>query len=169
MSATLQSTSDIAVLRGQNRTTQFAVKVNTEGISHAESLVSPASGGNNINWVVGHLVCVYNNVLPAVGQPTVLDYDKVKRYDRGSKPITAADAIEFATLLAGFDEAVVRFETGLGALTPEQLDEKAPFSPANNPDETVRSLMSLVAFHQAYHSGQLGVLRRVIGKPAAFK
>ena len=169
MSATLQSTNDIAVLKGQNRTTQYAVRVNAEGISHSESLVSPAPGGNCMNWVVGHLVCVYNNVLPAVGQPTVLDYDKVKRYDRGSAPITNHDAIEFATLLAGFDEAVSRFEAGLGTLTPEQLDEKAPFSPTNNPDETVRSLLSVVSFHQAYHSGQLGVLRRIAGKPGAIK
>ena len=169
MSATLQSTSDIAILKGQNRTIQFAVKINSESISHPESLVSPAPGGNNMNWVLGHIVCVYNHVLPMVGQPTVLDYDKVKRYDRGSAPITSEDAIEFATLLAGFDQAVERFEAGLGTLTPEQLDEKAPFSPSNNPDETVRSLLVLLAFHQAYHSGQLGVLRRIAGKPGAIK
>ncbi len=169
MSATLQSTNDIAVLKGQNRTTQFAVRVNTEGISHAESLASPAVGGNSINWVLGHLVCVYNNVLPAVGQQTVLDFDRVKRYDRGSAPITSADAIEFATLLTGFHEAVERFEAGLGTLTCEQLDEKAPLSPTNNPDETMRSLMSLVLFHQAYHAGQLAVLRRTIGKAGAIR
>jgi len=70
-------------------------------------------------------------------------------------------------MLAKCDEAVKRFDIGLESLTPERLDSAAPFSPSNNPKETVRSLMTVVAFHQAYHVGQMGVLRRIIGKPGA--
>jgi hypothetical protein len=33
----------------------------------------------------------------------------------------------------------------------------------------VRSLLATVAFHQAYHAGQTGTLRRVVGKSGAIK
>jgi uncharacterized damage-inducible protein DinB len=45
--------------------------------------------------------------------------------------------------------------------------------PAPGPDsdgeltETVRSLLGTILFHQAYHSGQTGLLRRIAGKPGA--
>jgi uncharacterized damage-inducible protein DinB len=49
------------------------------------------------------------------------------------------------------------------------MDEPAPFSPTNNPKETVRSLLATVFFHQAYHVGQTGLLRRIAGKEGAIK
>jgi hypothetical protein len=44
------------------------------------------------------------------------------------------------------------------------MSEPAPYSPGDNPDETLGSLLYLIAFHQAYHVGQLGLCRRLAGK-----
>ena len=167
--AVTQNLNEIAVLRNQNQMTHKCVRLNAEGVTHDESLIQPEPAGNSMNWIVGHLLSVYNNVLPAVGQAPVMLAEQLKRYDRGSAPVTASDALEFATLLTAWDEASQRFDAGLASLTPEKLDEKAPFSPSNNPNETVRSVMGVVAFHQAYHAGQTGILRRVSGKPGAIK
>jgi uncharacterized damage-inducible protein DinB len=60
-------------------------------------------------------------------------------------------------------------DAGLSTLTAEAMGQPAPFSPSGNPDETVGSLVATVIFHQAYHSGQTGVLRRVSGKKGAIK
>jgi hypothetical protein len=49
------------------------------------------------------------------------------------------------------------------------MDGPAPFSPSKNPKETLRSLLTTVLFHQAYHSGQTGLLRRIAGKEGAIK
>ena len=46
----------------------------------------------------------------------------------------------------------------------ERLTEPAPYSPGDNPNETLGTLLHLIAFHQAYHVGQLGLGRRLIGK-----
>lgn len=168
--ATVQELNEIAVLRNQNEITHKVIRKNTEGVSHAESLIQPQPEANCMNWVVGHLLCVYNNVLPAVGQAPVMLNEKLKRYDRGSAPVKREDdALEFGTLLTALDEAATRFDAGLAGLTSEALDQKAPFSPSNNPKETVRSVMGVLMFHQAYHAGQTGILRRIAGKPGAIK
>jgi hypothetical protein len=60
-------------------------------------------------------------------------------------------------------------DAGLAAIDPETFDDPVPESPTGNPDETVRSLMSTVMFHQAYHAGQTAVLRRIAGKEGAIR
>jgi uncharacterized damage-inducible protein DinB len=167
--ATSQQLNEIVVLRYQNHLTHQVLHANLSGVSHAESLVRPQAAGNSLNWIVGHLLCVYNNVLPGLGQAPVMLADRLKRYDRGSEPIADEEALDFAGLQVSLDEAIARFDTGLASLSSEALDAKSPFSPTNNPEETIRSLMGTVVFHQAYHTGQTGVLRRVVGKPGAIR
>lgn len=168
--ATTTHVNEIEVFRHQNRLTHRVVRMNTDGISHAESLTAPHPAGNCLNWVVGHLLCVYNNVLPGIGQTPVMEKEELSRYDRGSAPIESADqAMDLGVLLIALDKAVDRFDAGLANMTSEVLDHKAPFSPTNNSDETMRSLMSTVLFHQSYHSGQTGLLRRLAGKPGAIR
>lgn len=146
------------------------VRMNTDGVSHGESLARPHPGGNCLNWVVGHLACVGNKVLGLLGQPPVADEAVLARYDRGSALLTdPAEAMDFGELLALWDEACARLDAGLATLTPEVLDQKAPSSPTGNPDETMRSLVTTVVFHQAYHCGQTGVLRRISGKEGAVR
>jgi hypothetical protein len=55
----------------------------------------------------------------------------------------------------------------LNRTTVEQLALKAPFSPTGNPNETVGTLLASIAFHEAYHLGQTGLSRRLLGKPGA--
>jgi len=162
-------TSTIDVLRHQTRLVHRVVQINTEGVTQAESLVQPQPAGNCINWVLGHLVAVYHNVLPLLGQEPVLDPATVKRYDRGSAPLrNGADALDISELMAAWDECCKRVDAGLAEFADERLAEPAAASPTGNPDETIGSLLS-TCWHQAYHSGQLGVMRRIAGKPGAIK
>ncbi|HEX6913522.1 MAG TPA: DinB family protein [Longimicrobium sp.] len=167
--ATATETGEIQGYRLHARLADVCVKVNTEGVTHEESLRAPEPGGNSLNWVVGHLCCIYNNALPLLGQEPVGDRGSLARYDRGSAPITPAEALPLGQLLETWDALARRFDAGLAGLTPEYLDQAAPFSPSNDPGETVRSLVNTLLFHQAYHAGQTGVLRRVAGHEGAVK
>ena len=169
MATVVEKSHEISVFRNQNDMTRRVMQMNAEGVTHIESLLTPQPAGNSMNWVLGHLLCVYNNALPMVGQDPVVDAAKLKLYDRGSAPLQPGDAVDFGELLQSWDEACARFDKGLSTLTPDALDEKAPFSPSNNPNETVRSLLGVLGFHQAYHVGQTGILRRVTGKPGAIR
>jgi len=162
--------SEIEVVRHQAGMVLKVVQINTDGITQEESLIQPSPGGNCLNFVVGHLVCIGNKVLAMVGQEQLAETEALKRYDRGAPPITdGAEALELRDLLAAFEKVTERFDAGLAGLSPEVLEQKVPDSPSGNPNETVRSLLSTVAFHQAYHAGQTGVLRRIAGKEGAIR
>jgi hypothetical protein len=162
--------SEVEIFRDGARTTHQVVKMNANGIRHDESLGQPQPGGNCLNWVMGHLICVYDNVLPLLGQEPVMGKEALRRYDRGTPPLqNGAEAVPWDALMTAWDQAAERVDAGLASLTAEKLDAPAPASPRNNPNETVRSLLTLVFFHQAYHAGQTGLLRRLAGREGAIR
>jgi hypothetical protein len=161
---------EIEIFIRQTRAAHGVVRRNVEGLTQDDSLNQPQPGGNCLNWVVGHLLCTYDSVLPMLGQEPVLGESALNRYKRGSAELDdAGEALPLSELLAAWDEAAKRMEAGLGTLTVERMEEPAPFSPTNNPKETVRSLLATVTFHQAYHAGQTGLLRRMAGREGAIK
>lgn len=160
----------IDTFRHQARMTRYVVGMNLDGITQEESLVQPQPHGNCANWVLGHLVYTYDRTLPLLGQEPVLEPAALARYERGSSPIlSASEARDVAELLAAWNAVSERVDAGLARLDPDTLETPAPFSPSNDPNETVRSLLSTVLFHQAYHAGQTGLLRRIAGKEGAIK
>lgn len=166
--APMALSNEIEVLRHQARVTQRVVHLNVDGISHEESLIQPQPAGNCLNWVIGHLLVTYQLVSPLLEQEPVIPEERLKPYARHSSPLKdRAQALPLQELLAAFDKASERVDAGLASLAPRKLDEPAPFSPVNNPKETVRSLLASISFHQAYHAGQTGLLRRIAGKPGA--
>jgi hypothetical protein len=159
--------SEVEVFRHQAHVTHEVVRLNVDGMTHEESLIQPTPGGNCLNWVVGHLVCIYDKTLPMLGQEPVMG-KALKRYDRGAPPLQEpAEALQFGELITAWKEATRRIDTGLAGLTSEVLERPAPHSPGNDPKETVRSLLTVTLFHQAYHAGQTGILRRIAGKEGA--
>src|SRR5689334_9187277 len=165
-----EHTGGIDSIRYQASLVHQVVRRNVEGISHEESLLQPEPAANCLNWVVGHLVWAYAGALPLVRQSSALDQQRLTQYARGGPPLTdPAHAVKFDELLAAWDEASRRMDAGLADFPTETLGQPAPGSPTGNPRETIGSLLATIMFHQAYHTGQTAVLRRLIGKPGAIK
>ena len=144
------------------------IGMNVAGITHEESLMRPQPAGNCLNWVIGHLLWAYNNLLPGLGQEPVLPPGSLDRYKRGQPPLERdGDAIEFGTLLGAWTEAAARVDMGLAALAPEALDAPGVTTGSDARDETYRVSLNTLMFHQAYHAGQTGVLRRLVGRAGA--
>lgn len=163
-----KAAAEIEIFRHTARVTHSVFKLTVEGLTQEDSLIQPQPAGNCLNWVVGHLLCVYDQLLPLLGQASVMQPGALKRYERGSAPIkSASETMELSYLLSSIEEAVARVDAGLQGLSEETLDSPAPFSPGGNPNETVRSLVNVFLFHQAYHTGQAGFLRRLAGKNGA--
>ena len=164
------ATAEVDLWRHQTRMVRDTVNVNTRGLTHEESLVEPRPAGNRLNWVLGHLMWVYDGFLPLLKQEPVLGQPALKDYARGAPPLgRGADVIEFARLLAAWNQASERVDAGLAGLDPEILDRPVPNSPSGDPDETIRTLVTTVMFHQAYHAGQTAVLRRIAGREGAIR
>lgn len=153
------------MLMMQLEATRNIFQVNTDGVGQSESLQAPTESGNCMNWIAGHLVTTYNAVLPSLGEEVVWAGSFTEIYKRGSDPLLdAANAVDFAEIKEAFAICHERVMRGIGNLPGERWREPAPFSPGNNPDETLETLLHLIAFHQAYHVGQLGLGRRLLGK-----
>jgi len=161
---------EIDMLQHQVHLTHLSVEMNVDGLTQEDSLIQPHPGGNCLNWVLGHLLFVEQRMLRRLGQTPVIAGAELVRYERGSPPLhDPCDAVDIATLMAAWSAGLPRLDAGFAALTPETLDAIAGFSPTNNPNETVRSLLNTLVFHQAYHAGQTGVLRRLAGKEGAIR
>lgn len=160
--------AEIELWRLQARMARDVVNANTHGLTHEESLVEPRPAGNRLNWVLGHLLSVYDGFLPLLKQEPVIGAATLQRFARGGPPLQdPADALDFGKLQRAWNQASERVDAGLANLDPEILDRPVANSPSGNPDETVRSLITTVMFHQAYHAGQTAVLRRIAGREGA--
>lgn len=153
----------------QMEAARSVLRANVEGLGHDDSLVSPEPGGNCLNWVVGHLTVAYNNLLPALGGEPIWSDEQADPYKRGSEPLTADRAMPFEAVMEHFETAHEKVVERLVAAGDDVLSAPAPYSPGKKPDETVGSLAAITAFHQAYHVGQAGLLRRVCGRQGAIK
>ena len=155
----------LKMLYGMNK---WALGVNTEGIGHEESLAAPPRGGNCANWVVGHIVATRNVVLSLVGAEAVLDKETAALYERGSAPMTdPTRARRFEELLADFERAQARLEAALDRASDQLLAAPVPEGAPKVGDGLVGSTLAMLQFHEAYHVGQTGLLRRLAGKPGA--
>ncbi len=153
-------------LVSQLQLTSYVMQKNLAGLSHEETLQSPEGGGNCMNWVVGHIVRGRVMLQTVLGQDPMFDLDELAIYN--DKPLANANrAMPIEELLKRFDALQDPLATGLAGVPAEMLSKKAPFSPANNPDETVGSLLAAFLFHEAYHVGQTGIQRRGLGKRGA--
>jgi hypothetical protein len=143
---------------------------NIAGVSHEESLIGPQTGGNCLNWVLGHLTRIRNRALGLTGRPQMFSDREFDPYDdNGGVPFSRETALPFEELKQRFKALQEPLVRGLSELPEDIMDQPAPFSPTANPKETVGTLIATLAFHEAYHVGQTGVLRRVVGREGAVK
>ncbi len=156
---------DLYVL--QLDSTQFVLRNNARDMTHEESLIQPQPGsGNCMNWIVGHILFARNQLLGALGRESIWDESTGSRYKRGGEPILEGSpgVRRFETLVQDLELTYTRIRPALASCDEKRMDEKAPFSPTNNGNETWGTLFQGLLFHEAYHAGQTGVLRRVSGK-----
>jgi uncharacterized damage-inducible protein DinB len=100
--------------------------------------------------------------LELLGKETELPGGELDRYKRHSEPLVdPQDALPMEEILAALDRSQEAVLAGLEELEPETLDRPVPKSPFGRDDETVGSLLAGLAFHEAYHVGQTGILRRL--------
>ncbi|MEO8433157.1 MAG: DinB family protein [Acidobacteriota bacterium] len=138
---------------------QKALMKNLEGITHDESLIQPIAG-NCLNWVVGHLVWGRNKILEILKEPPAIAKETAERYKRGSDPMqSAGEATPFADLLSALERSQKQVQE---ALAPDS--QKAP---ALTPEDSEN--LGTLFFHEGYHVGQTGILRRLIGKEGAIR
>jgi uncharacterized damage-inducible protein DinB len=146
----------------------YVLERNLSQLSDEDSLVGPQRGGNCLNWVLGHLTYTRNMALGVVGQQPLFAMEDFKVYT-GETPFRREDALPLDELKRRFKATQEPLVKGLNGMSSDAMNTPAPFSPTGNPDETVGTLLAAIAFHEAYHAGQTGILRRVVGREGVIK
>jgi uncharacterized damage-inducible protein DinB len=155
-------------LEQQLRICHSLVKANVGGVTHEESLQQPEPAGNCLNWVLGHLVATRSAFLRGLGGEPVWTQEECRPYDRHAPPIgDDSAATPLAEIWKAYDLSQERLLTAVAGLTPERLVAPVPAELRGGPAKTVGALLAFLGVHDAYHTGQTGVLRRLLGKPPA--
>jgi uncharacterized damage-inducible protein DinB len=140
----------------------YAIMKNIEGLTQEESLRAPAPGGSSLNWVLGHIVATRNIILKQLDREPILRDREAAVYARGSDGRSAERALELDALIAALNDSQPRLVEGLKSLPAERLA-------ASLASEALGENLAGLQFHEAYHAGQLGLLRRLIGRDGAIR
>ena len=147
------------LLLNQYQASHRVLHRNLEGIRHEESLQASRDGGNNLNWVLGHLLSTRNLVLDLLGQEPVIPSEAAGAYrHEGGEP---ARFLKLEDLKLALDRSQELITAGFQKLSP------AASTPAYG--STVGEMLAVLAFHEAYHGGQVGIIRRSLGHEGVIK
>lgn len=148
--------NDIEIVKVQITSAYKVILMNTEGITNEEAMIFPNGEANCMNWVLGHLIYIRNAFLNILGEEPVWDSERFSCYNRGEIPLNRKDEfVTFKALQSYLKDSQEKLEA--------KLNSMESFNPENIED------IATLSFHETYHSGQLGYLRRILGKPGAIK
>jgi hypothetical protein len=147
-----------------------ALNRNLQDLNHDDTVVLPDGGGNCLNWVLGHVVSARSTVLMLAGATPTLTGQGMSVYRRGSHPEGTDGFADLAQLRAMFDETQKQLIPALAALSEEALNSSLPEQHRRPPlTGTIGDALIRLHYHEGYHNGQIGLLRRLAGKEGAIK
>ncbi len=145
--------------------THRIIKLQTDGLSHEDSILQPPFRANCLNWILGHIIVGRQSVLKRLGQAPLWDDEKVARYVTGSEPITSHErALPLETLLSDLDRSQQQIAAALEQTKPEHL---AALVESRGSERSLGQVLAGLHWHETYHTGQLELLRQLAGKDDA--
>ena len=137
------------------------IRMQTNGLTQADSLLQPPVRGNCMNWVLGHIIVGRDRVLKHLGEPPVLEDSEAARYKRGSEAITEdGEAVPLERLLLALEDSQLRLEAVLGEMAPRGLAHPVQTARGERP---LGEYIGGRVWHETYHVGQLELLRQLAG------
>lgn len=126
---------------------------NLEGISQEESLIVPPNGGACINWILGHMLVSRNDIFEHLELTKLIPehYEVYYGRETNNRVIQNPESLKrLMELMAETQNILIN-----------KLETDTKLSDAQKKD------VAFFGFHETYHCGQIGLLRRIVGKPGA--
>lgn len=138
------------------------IKLQTDGLNHADSLVQTPYKINCMNWVLGHIAVNRDSVMRLIGAAPLLSEETTKRYKTESDAIIedGSDVLQLDKLLEVLSTGQSRIEAALDTLSEAELLGEIQVG------ERMMQLGTRLYgfyFHDTYHTGQTDLLRQVAG------
>jgi uncharacterized damage-inducible protein DinB len=134
-----------------------------DGLSDDEVWQSPPGGGNPIGWILGHVAEYRVGLLGLLGCPLHTEWS-ARLFGRGSVRGDRRAYPSRAAIESTWNATHRAMRDAFAAVTSEQLS-----APATIELPGVRTLAEQIAFgafHESYHVGQMGYVRRQLGHTA---
>ena len=131
-----------------------------DGLSDEDVWRQPSGSGNPIGWIIGHLTETRAGLLGDMGRP--FDCGWSRAFQRGSALQGQTGYPARAAIEAAWKGTHAAMRDAFANVTADRL--AAPVS--RRPVPGVESLADLIAFcgfHESYHVGQVGFIRKQLG------
>jgi uncharacterized damage-inducible protein DinB len=132
-----------------------AVAETLDGLDVTAAAARPLHGTHSI-WEIVHHLTTWNEV-----PRRRLDGERLQNLPEGRDWPPVGDASAWQTDLAALEQAHEALHARVLELADGQLDD-----PVAGSDSTVRGMLLGVLQHNAYHAGQIALLRKALEEPA---
>lgn len=131
-----------------------------EGISHDESILQLPFEHNCMNWILGHIVTNRSHMLETVDVAHSWQEEVRALYHQDTPPVTSeSQSVQIENLIVYLDESIQLLKGALENVSEEFFEE----SHSNYRGEKTRyAHVSSFHWHEAFHVGQLEILRSFI-------
>ena len=131
-----------------------------DGVKPEDLLRIPQDGSNPLIWIAGHLMTSRVSLTRVVGERIENPWSKI--FSRGATIDDKVNYPEISDVVALWDTTTTSLMSRLEELDDATLSELASF-PVPTGDKTKRGAIVFLNFHETYHIGQMGYLRKWLG------
>lgn len=129
-----------------------------DGVGPESWMRKPDDSSNHLMWIMGHMIWCRGNILRTLGTDWRLSW--AKQFGRGSKPDEITDYPTVEEVLKAWHETGQQLAATL-AQAPAEVLEKPHDKPTF--DGNVSGFVAFLAYHETYHAGQIGFLKKWLG------
>jgi hypothetical protein len=131
--------------------THYVINKNLEGITDEEALKIPDGKGNCINWIMGHIVFNRDSAMETAGIDKLCTKEFEELYKTGTSLSEPSKAVKISKMIELINKS------------QELLMKKFNEVDFCNEEKKMEWFIG-IGFHEAYHAGQIGILRKISGK-----
>ncbi|MEM7041073.1 MAG: DinB family protein [Bacteroidota bacterium] len=114
---------------------------------------------NHLGWLAGHLVSTRYFLANVLGTEVQEPHPDLFANGKGIDAEASYPSLDSS--IAAWDEITATLATAFQNINADFLDAKAPF--ATPMGDTMADFFGFMAHHEAYHIGQMGILRKYFG------
>jgi crotonobetainyl-CoA:carnitine CoA-transferase CaiB-like acyl-CoA transferase len=130
------------------------------GVSREDLLRRPHNESNPLIWVAAHALSWRSSLAKMVGADVNNPWAKL--FEGGTKLEADMEYPEASEVVALWDDMTRRLMKRFEELSAEELAKAAPFGVPFG-ENTLRGAIVFLNFHETYHIGQIGFLRKWLG------
>lgn len=141
-------------------TTNLFIKAMSD-VDKDEAMRRPGPVSNPLLWLAGHVIHFRTRLLTLLGVPREFPWGDI--FDTGSRVGEARIYPSPADLVAAWEELSEVLVDRLAVLTDADL-ASPPSARVPTTDATLRGAIGYFSLHEAYHVGQMGYVRKWLGR-----